>query len=75
MVRFILLFLGVIFYVFYSQIAGRYALNIHERLMYRLYFCWIRILLRVLSIVFRKFVSDKMKLRTGIPVMERLRSA
>ena len=29
----------------------------------------------VLSIVFRKFVSDKMKLRTGIPVMERLRSA
>ena len=46
MVRFILLFLGVIFYVFYSQIAGRYALNIHERLMYRLYFCWIRILLR-----------------------------
>ena len=29
----------------------------------------------VLSIVFRKFVSDKMKLRTGIPVMERLRTA
>ena len=31
--------------------------------------------IQVLSIVFRKFVSDKMKLRTGIPVMERLRSA
>ena len=31
--------------------------------------------LRVLSSIFRKFVSDKMKLRTGIPVMERLRSA
>ena len=29
----------------------------------------------VLSSIFRKFVSDKMKLRTGIPVMERLRSA
>ena len=29
----------------------------------------------VLSSIFRKFVSDKMKLRTGTPVMERLRSA
>ena len=38
-------------------------------------YCRVSTQQEVLSSIFRKFVSDKMKQRAGTPAMERLRSA